>query len=64
MMSEPIGITGIWLVKSGVVIVRAEINGNWVDLIKEHEEGPFSHIIEPSGIRKCAALVKPEEKEG
>jgi len=33
------------------IIVRAEVQGVWVEIIREHRDGPFSHIIEDNGIR-------------
>lgn len=32
------------------VIVAVEVDGKWVDIIKEHASAPFSHICEAGGI--------------
>lgn len=51
MAKEPICVTGIWLVKVGnKACVRVEVGGRWVEIIEEHEDGPFSHICEPGGV--------------
>lgn len=43
----------IWLVAEGdYAIVKIEVNGKWVELIRERLDSSFSHIIEPSGIKK------------
>jgi len=48
----PIEVSGIWLVREGeYIIVRAEVNGAWVEVIREYHDGPFSHIVEDNGIR-------------
>lgn len=50
---EPIAVNGIHLVRHGdYVIVKAEIDGRWVEVIREHYDGSFSHIIEPLGMRR------------
>jgi hypothetical protein len=33
-------------------ILEIEVNGKWIQLIKERLDSPFSHIIEPSGIQR------------
>lgn len=54
-MQEPVAVTGIHLVKSGAfTLVRAEIDGRWIEVIREHSDGPFSHIVEPGGMRQAA----------
>ena len=51
---KEIAVGGIMLRKSGkYVIVEAEVNGKWKEVIREHEEGSFSHIVEPEGIKKA-----------
>jgi hypothetical protein len=32
--------------------VDIQVHGVWVELIRESLDGPFSHIIEPSGIQQ------------
>lgn len=41
-------------------IVEIEVNGKWIELIRERSDSPFSHIIEPAGIE--LAIVKHNEK--
>jgi hypothetical protein len=51
----------IWLRRDGqhaVVLIEAT-KGQWVELIRENLDGPFSHIIEPTGIKR---LTQPEPK--
>ncbi len=44
----------LWLVAEGeYVILKIEVNGKWIELIKERLDAPFSHIIEPAGIEKA-----------
>jgi hypothetical protein len=53
---EPIAVTGIHLLRIGDnIIVNAEIDGKWVTVIEEYAEAPFSHIVEPAGMRARAA---------
>jgi hypothetical protein len=42
----------LWLVAEGeFAVLKMESNkGNWVELIRERLDAPFSHIIEPLGI--------------
>lgn len=59
-------MNAIWLRREGgendpkaSVVVLIEIAGaGWVEIIREHAAGNFSHIIEPSGI------VDAYEKKG
>jgi hypothetical protein len=61
----PVEITGVWL-RGGEdsVAVLVEIDGRWVNVISEFvplhgNDGnvwPISHIVEPGGIRKAAAM--------
>lgn len=53
---EPIAVMGIHLFRIGEhVVVSAEIDGKWVEVIRERHDGAFSHIVEPSGMRSAAA---------
>lgn len=54
-----IAVSGIMLRRSGDrVIVEAEIDGRWVEVIDELHDSSFSHIVEPAGMKaKLAALV-------
>lgn len=43
----------LWLVAEGEhAILKIEVNGEWITLIKERLDSPFSHIIEPLGIQR------------
>lgn len=57
-MKDRIEVMGIHLLRLGsYVIVRAEIDGRWVEVIKEYDpdgKTPFSHIVEPGGIREAS----------
>ncbi len=56
MAQQPVPVTGIHLVRLGdYVIVKAEIDGKWVEVIREHHDGSFSHIVEPLGMRRRQA---------
>lgn len=53
-------ISGIKLVRqhrdNGVTqeaVVLIEVHGVWVEVIRESLDGPFSHIVEPSGIQQA-----------
>lgn len=55
MAQQPVPVTGIHLVRLGdYVVVKAEIDGKWVEVIREHHDGSFSHIVEPNGMRSRA----------
>jgi len=55
-------ITAIYLVRSGdYALVKAEIDGRWVTVIKEHLDGNFSHIVEEGGIAKVNEAVREIE---
>lgn len=42
------------------VLLKMEIGkGNWVTLIKERLDSPFSHIIEPAGIEAAIERGQP-----
>lgn len=41
--------------EGGCAVVKIEVGGRWVELIRESLDGPFSHIIEPSGIDRAVA---------
>jgi hypothetical protein len=73
-MSERVGlqsiaVDGIWLRREGeYAVVLAELDGKWVEVIREHVEGPFSHIVEPDGIKAKATdapgVVEPAKAIG
>lgn len=55
MPQEPVPITGVFLKRIGqYAIVEVEIAGKWVEVIREHADGFYSHIVEPLGIRRAA----------
>lgn len=56
-------ITGVWLRREGGesdpkadAVVLLEIDGRWVEVIRERAAGNFSHICEEGGIRKADRL--------
>ena len=58
MGRETIKIEGLWLRREGDhVVVLAEVDGNWVEVIREHVDGSFSHIVEPDGIALRADIA-------
>lgn len=62
--NPPISVSAIWLVASGKdVIVLAEIDGVWVEIIREFADGPYSHICEAHGMRS-RARAKMENGHG
>lgn len=40
------------------VVVKAEIDGEWIEVIREWHDGSFSHIVEPLGMRRRQADAK------
>lgn len=63
-MKNTVPISGVHLVKIGeYVIVNVEIDGKWIEVIKEHESGSFSHICEPAGIRRRQELQNANKSE-
>ena len=53
---DSIAVQGIHLFRLGEhVIVSVEVDGKWVEVIRERRDGSFSHIVEPGGIREAAA---------
>lgn len=51
-LKDSVVVTGIHLFRLGdYVVVRAEVDGKWVEVIRERFDGSFSHIVEPGGIR-------------
>jgi len=57
--NAPVAVTGIWLVRLGDhAIVKAEIDGVWVEVIREGYDGSFSHIVEPGGMRGARDKAK------
>ena len=55
-------ITTIHLVRVGdYAYVKAEINGRFVTVIKEHVDGSFSHIVEEGGMQKIVDAVSEIE---
>ena len=59
--NSPVPVTGIRLERivdgdSWELRVLAEIEGSWRIVIEEIEDGPISHIVEPSGLRSAQSL--------
>jgi hypothetical protein len=53
-MQEPVSVQGIHLFSTGEhVVVSLEIEGRWIEIIREFRDGAFSHIVEPNGIRRA-----------
>jgi hypothetical protein len=53
MAQQAVPVTGIHFVRLGdYVVVKVEIDGKWVEVIREHHDGSFSHIVEPLGMRR------------
>lgn len=55
------GYGPIWLRRVGdFAVVEVEFDGEWVEVIREHVDGNFSHCVHPVGIqeRMAAALYK------
>jgi len=51
----PVVVSGIWLRAEGQhAVVLVERDGRWVEVIREPLDAPFSHIIEPNGIRQVS----------
>lgn len=58
---DTIAISGIHLMRHGDrVIVAAEIEGRWIEVIRELHESNFGHIVEPGGMRRAVALTAGE----
>lgn len=54
----------IHLVRLGnFAVVRMEVEGRWVELIREPYDAPFSHIVEPSGIEDLVQKLEAERAE-
>jgi len=51
MSDKPtVTVSAIWLRRSSdEVVVEAEIDGVWREVVREYCEGPFSHIAEARG---------------
>ena len=43
--------------------VSIEAGGKWVEVIREHAEGPISHIVESSGITRRIKEAATEASE-
>lgn len=58
-MQKPISISAIHLKRIGdYAYISVQINGEWVNVIRERYDSNFSHIVEPGGMLK--ALVEKE----
>lgn len=50
----------IMLVAEGdYAVVKMEVNGKWIELIRERLDSTFSHIIEPAGIEIEVNKITP-----
>lgn len=44
-------ITAVWLKRLGKdAVVEIEVDGKWIEVIRERFDGAFSHIVESSGM--------------
>lgn len=34
-------------------IVEVEVGGEWIEVIREHTDSNFYHLVEPTGILQC-----------
>jgi hypothetical protein len=60
---ETVPVQGIRLRKDGeYTVVDAEMDGEFVEVIREHSDGPFSHIVEPTGMLVAAASNKARDQ--
>jgi hypothetical protein len=60
--SRPVPVSGVWLRGDGKdIVVAVEVNGKWVDVIREYAANTdtISHIVEPAGIRAAAHEEQP-----
>ena len=54
----------IWLKWDGSdTVVYVEAGGQWVEVIREPYDSPFSHIVEPSGISRSIKEAATESSE-
>jgi hypothetical protein len=54
MPKETVCISGLWLRQEGSdAVVLIEVGGHFVEVIRERSDGPFSHIVEPAGMRNA-----------
>lgn len=55
----------IWLKRENdnSLTVSVEAGGQWVEVIREHGDGPISHIVEPSGIQRRIKEAATEHAE-
>ena len=52
------GYGAIWLRRVGnFAVVEIEKDGEWIEVMREHVDGNFSHIIEPLGIEACMCCL-------
>jgi hypothetical protein len=60
MSEQAVEVTGIHLLRLGDhVVVNAEIDGKWVEVIREWHDSNFSHIVGPGGMRRAADGPRP-----
>ena len=56
-----IGIEGLWLIRLGTdAVVRVEIDGTWMEVVRESLDGEFSHIVEPNGIQAVKVQISDQ----
>lgn len=60
MQEKTMSITGVMLRAEGDdAIVELEIGGVWHQIIRCDMRSSFSHIVEPSGMKRCMETGKP-----
>ena len=53
---EPIAVEGVWLRKEGArAIVLVQVDGEWVEVIRESVDAPFSHTVDAERDATAAA---------
>jgi len=55
----------IWLKRENdnSLTVSVESGGQWIEVIREHGDGPISHIVEPPGIERRLKDAATERSE-
>lgn len=51
---QEIAVSGIWMRRIGdfvELLAENPENHEWMEIAREHFDGPFSHIVEPNGVQ-------------
>ena len=55
LRGQIVEILAVKLVRKGShAVVEIEIATGWVEVIREYADAPYSHIVEESGMTRCA----------